>query len=300
MMSNDKNEKTSYLIMIASLVIVGTVGVFRRYIPLSSGAIAFFRGMIGAISLFLFILLRQKNFTGIRQSFRSIGTKKLLLLILNGAFLGINWMLLFEAINCTTVAKATLCYYMQPTIVILLSPLLFKERLTAKKLACAAVALIGMVLVSGVFAGDETSATDVKGVILALSAACFYAAIVILNKKITGVDPYAKTLIQLLFAAIVLLPYLLMTGQFSRIAPDATLIVMLLVIGVVHTGLFYVMYFGSMEGLKAQSVSMLGYIDPIVAMIVSAILLGEGMAPSGLLGATMIIGASVVGELGEG
>ena len=288
-MMSTPDRKRSRLMMIASMLIVGTIGIFRRYIPLSSALLAFCRGLIGSVSLGLFVLLIKK------QAWQKLSAKTLSTLILNGGFLGINWILLFEAFDHTTIAKATLCYYMEPTIVLLLSPLLFREKLTGRKLVCAAVSLLGMVLVSGVIGGDARP-SDLTGIFFGLSAACFYSLVVILNKKTPQVDGYQKTIIQLSGAALTLIPYLLFTEDFSALTPDGTTLVLLLLVGVIHTGLVYALYFGSMAGLSAQTISTLSYIDPIVAMIVSALILKEGLSFPALLGAAAILGSALISE----
>lgn len=188
---------------------------------------------------------------------------------------------------------------MEPTIVLLLSPLVFKERLTGRKLLCALAALVGMVFVSGVLGGEGAPADDVKGILFGFGAACFYALVVILNKKISKIDAYQKTILQLFSAAAVLLPYILATGGFAGIEFNARLIVLLLIVGVIHTGVAYALYFGSMSGLRAQTISMLSYIDPVVAMIVSAAVLGEGMTGGGIIGAVLIIGSAVISEMNK-
>lgn len=290
-MNANTNDKKSYIMLILSLFIVGTIGIFRRYIPLSSALLAFFRGLIGSVSLFAFIKLRK---TG---KWQRIEVKKLVGLIINGVFLGINWILLFEAFNYTTIAKATLCYYMQPTIVLLISPLVFKEKLTVKKILCALVAFVGMIFISGVIGVDVVQAGELKGILLGIGAACFYSLVVILNKKIANVDVYQKTIIQLISAAIILIPYLAITEDFKHIVFSANLVLLLLIVGIIHTGVVYALYFGSMSGLKAQTISTLSYIDPIVAMIVSALIFAERMSIWGIIGAVLIIGSAIVSEL---
>ncbi len=290
-MNDNANTRRSCLMLISSLVIVGTIGAFRRYIPLSSPMLAFFRGLVGAACLLLFTALRRK---GRRQA---IPRRKLLGLALNGVFLGLNWILLFEAYNCTTIAKATLCYYLQPTIVLLLSPLVFHERLTPKKLLCAAVALAGMVFVSGVLDADAARPDGLRGILLGLGAACFYALVVMLNKKLDGVDAYDKTIVQLASAAVVLIPYLLLTEGFSALRTlDARAALLLAVVCVVHTGVVYALYFGSMAGLRAQTISVLSYIDPVVALLVSAVFLLEPMSVLSGVGAALILGSAFVSE----
>ena len=282
----------SYASLISSMLIFGTIGIFRRYIPLSSAMLAFFRGLLG--SAFLLILVLAK-----RGKLKRIDSKKLLLLAITGAIIGVNWMLLFEAYNYTSVAVATMCYYMQPTIVILLSPLVFREKLTFKKLLCAIAAIVGMVFVSGVADGTEFQPQDIKGILFGFGAAVCYSAAVVLNKKVTVDDVYERTIIQLASAAIILIPYLLLTENVSEIELSGFAVGMVLLVGIVHTGIAYALYFGSMKNLKAQSIAVMSYIDPASALIFSAVFLNEKLSVFGIIGAALIIGSALVSEVVE-
>ena len=286
-----KNDPRSLAMLTLSMVIFGSIGIFRRYIPLPSAALACFRGFSGALLLFLTAKVQKKTLN------HHIGAKKTLWLALTGAVMGFNWIFLFEAYNHTTVATATLCYYMQPTIVMLLSPLLFSERLTGKKWLCVVLSLVGMVLVSGFAEGGIPPASELKGVAFGLSAAVLYAAVVIMNKKLPGLDAYEKTVIQLLGAALALIPYLLLSRQSFAVTWTSAVVVMLLIVGAVHTGVAYALYFGSMDGLRAQTVALLSYLDPVVALILSALILKERMTVFGIAGAVLIIGAALLSEL---
>ncbi|MBQ9007918.1 MAG: EamA family transporter [Clostridia bacterium] len=276
---------------ICSMLIFGTIGIFRRFIPLPSASLACVRGILGGLFLLAFVRIRGQGMP------LRIPSRSFLLLVLTGALIGINWILLFEAYNYTTVAVATLCYYMQPTITILLATLLFREKLTARKAVCAALSVLGMVLVSGVI-GDRTgNAGHFRGILLGLGAACFYACVVILNKKIRDVSAYPRTIVQLLSAGLVMIPYLWMTGGFGGTGMGPAEILLLLVVGIVHTGIAYALYFGGMEGLSVQSVATLSYIDPVSALLFSAVLLHEPLSPLNLIGAVMIIGAAMANEM---
>ena len=288
----DKNLK-SYLMLITSMLIYGTIGIFRRFIPLSSGMLAFTRGLLGSAFLLLFMRLSR------RRASEKISVKTLLLLVLTGALIGFNWIFLFEAYNYTSVATATMCYYMQPTIVILLSPLFLHERLTRRRLLCAAAAVVGMIFVSGITGGAAgTDARSLTGVFFGLGAAALYAAVIILNKKITLDDAYRRTAVQLAGAAVTLMPYLLLTEDFSAIHLNASSTAMVLLVGLVHTGFAYALYFGSMKRLKAQSIAVLSYIDPVFALLLSAAVLHESLSPIALIGTALIIGSALVSELG--
>ena len=289
-MENRSNDRRSVIMIVASMLIFGTIGLFRRYIPCSSAFLAFVRGILGGLLLLAFTRIKK---TGSEEK---LPRQTVTWLAISGAVIGINWMLLFEAYNHTTVAVATLCYYMQPTIVMLVSPLLLREKLTKRKAICAAIAVIGMVLVSGVTEGGAGTG-NLKGVLLGLGAAVCYASVIIMNKKITGVDAYRKTTIQLLCAGLVMIPYMLLTGGIDGAGFNTTAVILLLVVGIVHTGFAYVLYFGSMDGLKAQSIAMLSYIDPVTALLLSALVLREPLSAAGVVGAGMIIGSAVAAEM---
>ena len=281
--------------LIASMFIFGTIGIFVRHIPLPSSMIALVRGFVGAFFVLLFVYLRKSRVdkTAIKKNFP--------MLALSGAFIGINWILLFESYNYTTVATATICYYMEPIFVILASPFLLKEKLTPKKSICAAFALFGMVFVSGVLETGIPSFSEARGVLFGLGAAFFYATVVLMNKKITDINAYDKTIMQMGMGAIVLTPYVMLTQNFGTAASSMTpsLWLLLLFVGLVHTGVAYVLYFDALKDLKAQTVTIFSYIDPIVAILLSALLLRENMGLYGIIGAILVLGSTFISEMPE-
>ena len=288
--------------LVTSMLIYGTIGVFRRFIPLSSEFLVFSRGLLGGVFLLIYLSLRKRGRADDKDSMGedSMGAGKVFWFILAGMFIGINWMLMFEVYNYTTVAAATLCYYMAPIIVILLSPVLLRERLTLKKGVCALVAIMGMILVSGILSvsPEEAGQTgQLKGIALALGAAVLYATVVIMNKKVGKADVYWRTIIQLLSAALVMIPYLFISGGFRTGPVTPTAMALVLVLGIIHTGIAYALYFGSIEGLKGQTVAIFSYIDPVFAMFLSAVILHESLSIAGAAGAVMILGAAILSEV---
>ena len=273
------------------MLIFGTIGVLRRYIPLSSAFIAFSRGLLGSTFILGFMKLKRKSIK------EKLPVRTVIWLALTGVIIGVNWILIFEAYNHTTIAIATLCYYMQPTIVMLLSPLFFNERLTVKKGICATIAIIGMVLVTGVLDGRGSQAVSVQGILFGLGAAVFYAAVVIMNKQIRGIDAYQKTTVQLVSAGLVMVPYLILTNGFGGEGFNTRTVILLFILGIVHTGIAYVLYFGSMDGLKAQTVALFSYINLVTALLFSAVFLREPLSLPGIIGAVMIIGSAVLSEV---
>ncbi|MBO2527651.1 MAG: EamA family transporter [Clostridiales bacterium] len=276
--------------LIAAMGLFGTIGIFRHYIPLPSGLIACVRGFLGALFLVVFLLFRRKkpDWAAIRGS--------LLFLCISGASLGINWVLLFEAYRRTTVASATLTNYTAPILVIIAAPFVLRERLTVRKVICVFVALLGMVFVSGVLVSGFSG---LSGIALGLGSAVFYAILVLLNKQLTELDAFDKTIIQLLTAAAVTLPYTLLAEEWNASDFTLTAVLLLLTVCIVHTSITYALYFGSIRHLKAQTVAIFSYIDPLVAIVLSALLLKEPFGWRETVGAVFILGAALVSELPE-
>lgn len=277
--------------LIFSVSVFGTIGIFVRWIGLPSSVIALVRGAVGAA--FLLLLARFRHAPIDRATLR----RRWQLLLLSAAMMSFNWITLFEAYRYTTVATATLCYYMAPIFVTLISPVLLKERLTARKLLCVFLALAGMVFVSGVPQSGLPGPSEAKGILLALCSAALYAGVILINKYLAGVPAYDRTLLQLACAAAVMIPYILLTEDLSAMSVTPLGAVLLLIVAVFHTGWCYALYFGSMTVLSAQTVALFSYIDPIVAILLSALLLREPLGWSGILGAALVLGSTLVSEL---
>ena len=289
-MEKETNAKAS---LILAMVIFGTIGIFRKYIPLPSGIVACARGILGVAFLLVFIKIKKIKMD--REAIK----KHLWILLVSGGFIGLNWVLLFESYRYTSVAVATLCYYMAPIFVMIVSPFLLKEKLTVKKVLCVIVALIGMVFVSGVLDGGISDVSDMKGILFGLGAAALYATVIMMNQKLREVPTYDKTIMQLGAAAVVLIPYILFVEDLSAVVLTPLIILMLIIVGIVHTGIAYALYFGSMNGLKAQTVALFSYIDPIVAIILSAMFLKEPMTIYSAIGSVLVLGATMISELPE-
>lgn len=277
---------------IGAMLIFGSIGLFVRALPFQSAQIALARGLIGSLFLLLCVfLLRQRLcWERIRPN--------LLLLILSGAAMGFNWILLFQAYRFTSIANATLCYYFAPVLVMFLSPLLFKESLTKGKVLCILAAMAGMVCVVGA-GGFSLQGTNLLGICLGLSAAVLYAAVVLLNQYLKDLSGMERSLLQLAVSACALLPYVLATDGFSLQLLQGAGLPLLLFVGVVHTGAAYYLYFSSMQDLSSQTVAVFSYIDPISAILLSAVFLKEPLTPLQIFGGILILGATLVPEIGQ-
>ena len=190
------------------MAIFGTIGVFTRLINLSSSEIALYRAVLAAIVIAIFLVLSKKNI------FKGIKGKTLTLLFLSGAAMGFNWILLFEAYNYTSITAATLSYYFAPTIVLLSSPFIMKEKLNKTKVICFVISTIGLsMVISG--GGSGKGSDDIKGIMLGLGAAVLYATVILINKKIGDTDGIGRTFMQFTAAIIVLTPYVFFSPAAS-------------------------------------------------------------------------------------
>ena len=271
------------------MAIFGTLGIFTRMIPLQSGEIALYRAILASFVLILVLSLRK----GQRKI--AIKGKTLLYLFLSGSAMGFNWIFLFEAYNYTSITAATLSYYFAPTIVLLLSPVLLKETMTKRKVFSFIISTVGlvMVIINGNLGGGKN---DLFGVSMGLIAAALYATVILINKKTEGCEGIERTLLQFIAAIIVLTPYVALTGGFNLFSLPSSGWFALLTLGIFHTGITYAMYFSSLIHLKGSEISILSYIDPLTAMVVSIFIRSEPTTVLQIIGGVLILGGTLFSQ----
>lgn len=282
--------KEPRLWMIISMATFGTLAPFVRAIDVSSGELALYRAVLACVIIGLFLLLTRQ-----KLKFGGLG-RDVFLLLFSGMAMGINWILLFEAYAYTTVSVATLSYYFAPVIVTVVCPILFREKLTGKQLLCFVMSTAGLVMITATAGGGE-GIDHLRGILFGLGAAVFYASVVLINKFIKGIGGLQRTLLQFVAAIITLFPYVLLTGGFHLEKLNLTGWGSLLVVGIVHTGITYCMYFSSLEKLPGQKAAILSYIDPLVAVIVSVLILRENMNIWQAIGGVLILGFTLLNEI---
>lgn len=277
------------LMLIASMTIFGTLGIFVRNIPVSSGELALYRAVLAALLIAVFLLVTKQQIPVANMK------KELPLLLASGVAMGFNWILLFEAYKYTTVSVATLSYYFAPVIVTLVCPILFKEKLTGKQIVCFVMSTLGLVLITGI--GDVGSGSDFTGILFGLGAALFYATVILLNKFIKNVTGIHRTFLQFLSAIVILIPYVTMTSGVTLGNLNGIGWINLLIVGFIHTGVTYCMYFSSLKELPGQKAAILSYIDPLVAVLISVTVLGESMTFWQVIGGILILGFTLWNEI---
>ena len=282
--------KNSRLMLILSMAIFGTLAPFVRNISVSSGELALYRAVLAAVMILVVFAVTKQ-----RIDFRTI-RKELPLLLLSGIAMGFNWILLFEAYKYTTVSVATLSYYFAPVIVTIVCPFLFREKLTAKQILCFVFSTVGLALVIGVTDLGKGS-SDLTGILFGLGAAVLYATVILLNKFIKGVAGLHRTFLQFLAAIVVLIPYVACTSGVTLGSMNGKGWICLLVVGLIHTGLAYILYFSSLKELPGQEAAILSYVDPLVAVIISVTVLGEAMTITQVIGGVLILGFTLWNEI---
>lgn len=284
-----KTMKNPRLMLIISMTIFGTLGIFVRKIPVSSGELALYRAILAALLIAGYLAVTKQ-----RIPFEKI-KKEIPLLLLSGVAMGVNWILLFEAYKYTTVSLATLSYYFAPVIVTVVCPVLFHEKLTGKQILCFVMSTAGLIMITGI--GEIGGGSDFVGILFGLGAAVFYATVILLNKFIKNVEGIPRTFLQFLSAIVILIPYVALSGGVTLGKMNVTGWSNLLIVGLIHTGVTYCMYFSSLKELPGQKAAILSYIDPLVAVLISVTILGEKMTFWQVVGGVLILGFTFWNEV---
>lgn len=285
-----KQIKNARVTMAVSMAVFGTIGLFVRQISVTSGELALYRAIMAAVLLGCYILITKQTID------LKMLRKELPLLLVSGMAMGVNWIFLFEAYKYTTVSVATLSYYFAPVLVTLACPVLFREKMGAKQWICFAMSTVGIVLITGI--GDlSKGSSHLTGICFGLGAAVLYATVILLNKYIKGVAGIQRTFLQFVSAIVILLPYVLFTSGVSFAEMNGAGWICLLIVGLVHTGVTYCLYFSSLKDIPGQEAAILSYIDPLIAVLVSVFILGEQMTVVQIIGGVLILGFTLWNEI---
>lgn len=288
----NKKEAWARAGLLGAMAVWGTLSLFVKPLAAagcSSAMIVWARAAIGALFLLVVHFIRRQKFD--RAALRRHGA----LLAVSGVCMAGNWILLFESYNHTSVSVSTVCYYTAPVIFMVGTFFFFRERVSVKKIACIVMALVGLFFVSFDFSAGFVGGV---GIVCASGAAVLYATVILCNRYMSDIPGTDRTLFQLVVAVVAVLPYVIGTAGFYLPAEPIP-ILCLLALGVVHTGFALTAYFYSVGVLAAQTVALFSYLDPVVALLLSATVLGEGLSVPVIIGIVLIIGASVWSEIGH-
>lgn len=280
-------DKRAFIKYLSALLLFGLNGIVASHIALNSYEIVFLRTLIGSV-LLLFLFLLSKGRFHIKEY-----KKDTLFITLSGIAMGTSWMFLYEAYQQIGVSLSSLLYYCGPVIVMILSPLIFKEKLTIPKIVGFAIVLIGILLVNGNAADGNI---NTWGLFCAAMSAVTYYFMVTLNKQAKNITGMENSVIQLIVSFLTVGIFMLIKqGIIIHVPANAWFWV--LVLGIVNTGIGCYLYFSPLSKLPVQTVAVCGYLEPLSAVVFAAILLGEKMTLIQVVGAACIIGGAMIGEL---
>ena len=279
--------KASYLKYIFALLLFGSNGIIASLIYLSSYEIVLLRTLIGSLLLIAIFFIAREKLTFYKHKTQSI------FLALSGVAMGTSWIFLYEAYDEIGVSLASLAYYCGPVIVMMLSPFLFGEKLTKIKVCSFLVVLVGIFLVNGTAFENGVS---IWGLACGLLSAVCYSLMVMFNKKAKDITGLENSMLQL-FVAFLTVAIFVGIKQGCRMEIDTRSIIPILVLGLLNTGIGCYFYFSSIGKLPVQTVAICGYLEPLSAVVFSVILLKESMPPIQIIGAVLIIGGAILGEI---
>ncbi|WP_245734057.1 DMT family transporter [Sporolactobacillus nakayamae] len=266
------------------------IGLVVRHIDLSSSAAALLSSSIGGGFLTCVVLMTKKKIPW------NLVKSNFICLIFSGIALAGNWIFLYGSYQYTTVTNATLAYYFAPVIVMICSPIMLHEHLSVKKILCIFTAVIGMVMIVGTGL-SAFGKQDLLGIFLGVIAAVFYASLMLVNKFIHDMDKLELTMIQLGTAAVLLFFYVFFTEGLAFLSVSKSALPFIALLGIVNTGIGFWLFFSGMQKLSGQSIAVLSYVDPLVAILISGVVLQERMTVVQVLGGILLLGSTFTSEV---
>ena len=272
------------------MVIWGSLGVFTRSIPLSALSLAFLRAFIALPVLFAVMLMKKGKWPE---------WKYLMPYLISGVLLGFGWLTLFYGFKHTSIASAVMIYNMCPVYVMILAPLILKETISKTQIAVIVTSFFGLFLI---VSNNLSEGYGYMGLALSALSGMIYASIVLINRSIrVRVDNQTATFVQILAAMIVLLPFVLLEGNiFTVVYLDALAVVFTILLGVLHTGVAYTIFFSLYEHMKSVEIVSYSFLEPLFGILFSMIFLGENLTTAQIIGGMMILGSTYIGEVLKG
>lgn len=282
-MKNSADKTIKYLF---AVILYGTIGYFLHYINAASEFVVMCRGLIGSLFILL-VMFIKKDLPDLKAI-----KNNLLYLVVSGIALGLNWVFLFSGYKYS-ISISSLCNYTAPIMVVIISALFLKEKIKHKQAVCILCSFVGILLISGIF--DSNEATDMNGFVYGMLAAIGFVALVLCNRKLKNIKPLDKTVVQLFASFLTVLPYVLANHSMpTNLDKDSLLLILML--GIVHTGIAYIFYFGSIDTLPVSKVAILGYIEPVLSIITGVVFFKEKLSILGGIGALLILVSAIVSE----
>lgn len=272
---------------VIALLMFGSNGILAHYISLDSFQIVLFRTFFGCITLLLLMKLCKHPFTFLQHK------RSFIFLILSGVSIGISWLFLYEAYQQIGVNIASLIFYCGPVLVMAASPLLFKEKLTRQKMICFMVVFAGIILINSRALQDQHTKS---GLITSALSAFMFACMIAFNKKTSPITGMENAAFQMTFAFLTVLIVVAFKQGLSFYIPQGDFLP-ILALGVLNTGFGSYLYFSAISTINVQTVALVGYVEPLSAVIFSFLILKEQLLPLQILGALLITLGAILSEI---
>ncbi len=275
--------------LVLVMIIWGSLGVFTRSIPLSALNLAFLRALIALPVLFTVLKIKKRD------------SKKINLVLLkpyliSGVLLGFGWLTLFYGFKHTSISSAVIIYNMCPVYVMIAAPLILKESISKIQITVIATSFLGLSLI---VSNNLLEGYGYMGMALSAISGMLYAAIVLINRGIkTRVDNQTATFAQIFTAMIVLLPFVLAEGNILTVVTlDIRAIIYTLLLGVLHTGLAYTLFFSLSTQMQSVELVAYSYLEPLFGILFSVLVIGEQLTMLQIVGGILILGSTYIGEI---
>ncbi len=271
------------------MLIWGSLGVFTRFIPLSALNLAYLRAFIALPVLFAAMKMKKAA---------KAEWRLLIPYVISGVLLGFGWLTLFYGFKHTSISSAVIIYNMSPVYVMILAPLVLKERISKIHIAVILFSILGLFLIVG---HNVSEGYGYMGMALSAVSGMLYATIVLINRKVKArVDNQTATFVQILAAMVVLLPFVLMDGSiFTIVQMDTMAVICTILLGVLHTGVAYTLYFSVYTHMKSVEIVSYSFLEPLFGILFSVIFVGETLTFPQIVGGVLILGSTYIGEVLE-
>ena len=272
--------------LVLVMIIWGSLGVFTRSIPLSALSLAFLRAFIALPVLFVVMKMKKGD---------KVKGQLLLPYLISGVLLGFGWLTLFYGFKHTSISSAVMIYNMCPVYVMIFAPLVLKETISKIQIAVIFISFLGLFLIVG---HNLSEGYGYMGLVLSAVSGMLYATIVLINRSIkVRVDNQTATFVQILTAMIVLLPFVLIDGNvFTVVQLDAIAVIYTILLGVLHTGVAYTMFFSVYAHMKSVEIVSYSFLEPLFGILFSVIFIGETLTFPQIIGGFLILGSNYLGQ----
>ena len=258
----NKHLRGSLLILV-SMVLFATIGIFVRFIDMPNPVIIFFTSLFAAVFLLLYFAAKGK----IRDL---ISVKRKVTIFISGIWVSFTILLYFMAFSNTTLANAVLTHYTAPIFAALLAPVFLRERLSKVTVIALAISFGGLIIITS--NSLSFNSPDFLGIVYGVLSGLFYGLLILWDKKLLrDIDPKVILFYQVVIPMFFMAPFLFIF-DFSLSMFNLSLIIVYVFV-VIFTATL--VYFAGLKHVKAQNAGIISYLDPVMVFIFGFLFFSE-------------------------